>query len=63
MKDVSVMRKSDKFQGLILTIAGSAHPDSLTVPMFEVLFSPILHSRKLTSEEQTVWALEVRRLQ
>ena len=54
------MRKSDKFQGLVLTVNDNALPESITAPVFEFLFTPIPHPTKISREEDKVWALEVR---
>lgn len=61
MKEVSVYRNADNFQGLVLTFQDSS--ESLDSPLFEVFVKPIPHNKRFSYEgdiARRLLALEVR---
>ena len=61
VKEVTVLRTSDDFQGLVVTLK-DAMSDSLNPPEFETFFAPVSYLKRHTMNSETarrIWALEV----
>ena len=61
MKEVSVLRISDKFEGLVVTVKDGTSA-SLSPPEFEVFFAPVDYLQKYTANDELakrVYDLEV----
>lgn len=58
---MSALTSDDSFKGLVLTLVDGA-AETLDGPQFELLYTPISHSRRMQDMEMTkrVWSLEVR---